>query len=78
MSDSEYMEKYGDDGYWLDGIELEREQQRIANEERLENYKKCIEEIKGLVNKQLESFREYEDVFEEIKECVEELYEYYS
>ena len=69
----DYYEKYGDDGYWLDGTELEEEQRKIDEEEKQTIYEQCIKEIVELTKKKRETFEETEQCIEKIREIVEEL-----
>lgn len=75
MSDLDYMEKYGDDGYQLDGSELEEEQRRIDEEEELEQIQKCINKINEIIKlNDLHADKDrLLDELEELKNMTEEL-----
>lgn len=75
MSDLDYMEKYGDDGYQLDGSELEEEQRRIDEDEELEQIQKCINKINEIIKlNDLHADKDrLLDELEELKEMTEEL-----
>lgn len=49
MSDFDYMEKYGDEGYQLDSRELEEEQQRIDTQDIMDNINKCTKRINEIL-----------------------------
>lgn len=69
----DYYEKYGDDGYFLDGIELEEAQRKIDEEEKQTIYEKGIKEIIEITKRKRETFEETEECIEKIREIVEEL-----
>lgn len=71
MSDFEYEEKYGEKV--LSDKQIEEEQQRIDEEEHLENISKCIKKINEiLANKDLDKDTLIEEL-EVLKELTEEL-----
>lgn len=72
MNDFDYLEKYGDDGYQLDGIEFEEAQAQIDSEECRDATKKCIEKIRELIEEEEFNKRKVIDEIEDLLGYLEE------
>lgn len=68
MSNLEYEEKYGDDGYQLDSRELEEEQFKIDSREILKHINNCVRELN-----EAETKEEFKSKIRDLKEIMEEI-----